>query len=154
MDELTRLLPENSVSLQNLLKVLEEPEIYIGVNITTFVASIVVIDDGAGIMLQYILLFEVRADEVSPTSEEPVWLCPHIDQYRNISVTLQNPQFETPISDSTALGRSMQTGGHYLTLEESVNGDVEAIIEQIIQDPDYCIETLTYRQWVKHAHGW
>ena len=153
--ELTRLLPENSIALPNLLRLLNSAEIYIGVNITTFVASIVVIDDSTGIMIQYILPFQVRADEVSPTSEEPVWLCPHIDHpYRDISVTLQNPQFETPISDSTALGRSMQTGDHYLTLEESVNGDVEAIIEQIIQDPDYCIETLTYRQWVEHAHGW
>lgn len=153
INEPLRILPDNSVGLQNLLMILNsEPEIYIAANSTTLTFSMVIIDDHAGIMVQYILPFQVLSDVLSPTSEAPVLLCPSINQYRTVSLWLQSANLDTPVSVNGELGqrirseRNSQATGHYLTLEEIVNDEIDIVIEQLIENPDFCIEGLTYQQ--------
>jgi hypothetical protein len=147
-------LPEHSFNPSTLLNELVSlPQIDIGVNVSTGSIALVIVDEENGIMARYGLNLRGRGNTVSPNLDTPLLLCPTSGFDNSVTLWLQDANNDEPleslISNSTLPNDSLS---FYQSVYWMTGLHTEQFVEQIISNPEDCIEMLSYPELLQRGY--
>ncbi len=146
-------LPENRFQILNLLKTVEFSDTYIATHISTGSIGLVLISQDKNITVQYGFPLKVEGNVVSPLIDRPLLLCLAPDSTDHINLWLQNGKTDEPFD---WLASNPQIPNSSLKIFQPIKWmtglEADQFITRIIDNPDKCVEMLSYPELRKRGY--
>lgn len=135
-------LPKNSIDLPSLLalQIDERPEIFIHISPTRFQTSIYIYYSEPEMLFQYRLQLNAVDDDFPGTSDNPLLLCPSIDNHGFMQFRLRSPELAYDDTLYNLHLAQLIEERDIVDVERLTGLDAQTFQNQIVEDPDECIE--------------
>ena len=146
-------LKDDWLSLQNVLSELPDSNQFF-VGVSGGHVLLVLINQQANIMIQKSYKLHTDTNIISPNSFEPLLLCPTSDNLFDTSLWLLDK--EVPISIEQILGNPIILGNElalYQPIEFMTNQNSDEFSDLIQDNPEACLDLLSYAELIELGYG-
>ena len=140
-------LPAETLELPHLLSVMSsEPAIYFSINLSQRRYFLSLAYD-EGVLVSYAFQLQVEGGIVSQNIDNPFLFCPTLDRNELIDLDLANEDAQTLLENSGT--QHFISIGLVWTIERMTGLSVNEFIQQVIENPDECIELPSYPELIE-----
>jgi hypothetical protein len=126
-----------------------EPEIYFSINLSQR-RYFLTLAYNEGVLADYAFELQVEGGVVSQNIDNPFLFCPTLDRTELIDLDLANADAQTLLENSgTQQFISMDL---VWTIERMTGLSVDEFIQQVIENPDECIELPSYPELIEMGY--
>ncbi len=136
-------LPDETFELPHLLSIMPPlPQAYLTISRGQQRVFLTVAYD-EGVLAQYAFKLRIEGDVSSPTGNEPYLFCPFLDQNSVIKLRLSNSDAQSMLEDFAIGFQPGATVNHYWSVDRMTGMEIDEFVEQIIENPNKCVELLS-----------
>jgi hypothetical protein len=143
-------LPAETLELPHVLSIMQSsPQAYLSISLGQRRVFLIIAYD-EGVLAQYPFELHIEGDASSPpTGDEPYLFCPSLDQNPFIKLRLSNSDAQSMLEDYAIGFQPGATIQPYWSVDRITGLETEEFIQRIIENPDECIELLSYAELVE-----
>jgi hypothetical protein len=139
-------LPAETLELPHVLSIMRSsPQAYLSISLGQRRIFLIIAYD-EGVLAQYPFELRIEGDVRLPTGDEPYLFCPSLDQNPFIKLRLSNSDAQSMLEEYAIgfqLGATIQP---YWAVDRITGLEREEFTQQVIENPDECIELLSYSE--------
>lgn len=144
-------LPAETLELPHLLSIMQSsPQAYLSISLGQRRIFLTVAYD-EGMLAQYPFTLRIGSNNVvSPNSDESFLFCPDLEENAFIKLRLRNENAQFLLEEYGTLSDAVSD--KIWTVERMTGMEVEDFVEQIIENPDECIELPSYPELIEMGY--
>lgn len=141
-------LPAETLELPHLLSIMQSlPQAYLSISLGQRRVFLIIAYD-EGVLAQYPFDLRIEGDVSSPTGDEPYLFCPSLEQNPFIKLRLSDSDARTMLEEYAIGFQPGATVIPYWSVDRMTGLETGEFIQRIIENPDECIELLSYAELV------
>lgn len=144
-------LPAETLELPHLLSIMQSsPQAYISISLGQRRIFLTVAYD-EGVLAQYPFTLRIESNNVvSPNNDESFLFCPEIEENAFIKLRLRDENAQFLLEEYGTLSDSVSD--KVWPVERMTGIEVEDFVKQIIENPDECVELLSYPELIEMGY--